>query len=48
MSKNTGSNMLKTCFAKSDWDTPIRDSLPISTKEKPRKEQVATVFSEHE
>lgn len=47
LGKNTRSNMLKTCFAKSDRDTPIRDLFPISTVEKRRQEEVDIPSSVH-
>lgn len=40
LGNNTGSDMHKTCLAKSDEDTPIRDLFPISTMERPRQEVV--------
>lgn len=40
LGNNTGSDMDKTCLAKLDWVTPIRDVFPISTIEMPRQEQV--------
>lgn len=32
--------MHKTCFTKSDGNTPIRDLFPVSTMEKPTQQQV--------